>query len=152
MSRIITLNPTDPDYQLAPHFNSREFRCHHCGALVVDLRLPAACERLRKEVSDILGRDTPLRLTCGHRCKIHNAAIGGVRWSGHIRGTAADIVTPRRMNTRIFAGIAWDIREAAGIARVGCYGGYHGKFGFIHVEISKLFPWYKSTWGDSFIV
>lgn len=70
---------------LSAHFSTREFRCHHCGAVKIAPTLVARLELLRAEV----GR--PLTVVSGYRCPVHNKAVGGAPASKHLLGQAADL-------------------------------------------------------------
>ena len=75
-----------PDKHISKNFQSTEFACHHCGEIVIDMRLIVMLERLRRAIED-----RPIIITSGYRCKKHNKAVGGVRNSQHLLGRAADI-------------------------------------------------------------
>ena len=74
---------------LSKHFDSVEFACPCCGAVVIDDDLIVQLERLR----EYLGRygGGPIHINSGFRCFDHNTAVGGVRNSQHLYGKAADI-------------------------------------------------------------
>ena len=71
---------------LTKNFSRREFACHCCGEVKVDMRLVEALQKLR----DLAG--VPIRVVSGYRCPKHNAEVGGARNSYHLQGKAADIV------------------------------------------------------------
>jgi uncharacterized protein YcbK (DUF882 family) len=71
---------------LSPHFTAAEFRCKHCGKLIVDPKLIVKLEELRHAIGD-----KPIIVTSGYRCPVHNKAVGGVTNSQHMQGKAADI-------------------------------------------------------------
>jgi Peptidase M15 len=85
------------------HFCTLELKCHsgincvYCGGQnLCTPRLLAALEALRS-----VARNVPIVVTSAYRCAEHNAEIGGVADSEHVRGNAADIVirgmTPAQM-------------------------------------------------------
>lgn len=74
--------------KLGSHFDSSEFTCHCCGQGTVDPRLIELLEELRAKVGK------PIHVNCGYRCPKHNAEVGGVQNSQHVKGTAADITIP----------------------------------------------------------
>ena len=92
---------------LSAHFDSSEFKCHHCGVLK---RPPAALidalERLRT-----IGYKDGLVVVSGYRCPEHNDAIGGARYSQHRYSTAADVQPRVRVKDvqrlGVFSGIGW---------------------------------------------
>lgn len=71
---------------LTKNFSRSEFVCPDCRRLdVLDQQLVAVLQRLR----DMVGR--PLAVVSGYRCCAQNAAVGGIRFSQHLYGRAADI-------------------------------------------------------------
>ena len=82
---------------LSEHFDSSEFACKcGCGGLRngadINPRLVQVLERMRTKCGK------PLILSCGYRCPSHNAEVGGVWNSQHIKGTAADVQSPEGMS------------------------------------------------------
>lgn len=70
---------------LTVNFSRAEFRCDDCGRLdLLDQGLIAVLQRIRTAV----GR--PLVINSGYRCCARNAAVGGIRFSQHLFGRAAD--------------------------------------------------------------
>lgn len=144
MGTQIFLSRDDPDYQITDHFSTREFRCPCCRELRLDADVCVALEQLRAEAGRMLAKDTPLTISSGYRCPVHNAEVkDAVKDSEHTRGVAADVITPAGMHTRTFAAAAWQLKlksveeKTTGIRRVGCYDGYQGKYGFIHISTKK---------------
>jgi len=71
---------------LSQNFSSREFVCHHCGALPrLDEELLQLLQRMRTR------KGRPLRIVSGYRCEPHNRAVGGSKGSQHLSGRAADV-------------------------------------------------------------
>jgi hypothetical protein len=62
-----------------PHVARLEIACRCCGELYVWPRALDALSRLRVALA------TPLRITSGHRCVLHNARVGGAPLSLHKR-------------------------------------------------------------------
>ena len=77
--------------KLSKNFDAEEFVCHCCGygSGLIDERLIELLEELRAKVN------APVHVNCGYRCPKHNAAVGGVPNSQHVKGTAADIYIPK---------------------------------------------------------
>jgi uncharacterized protein YcbK (DUF882 family) len=101
---------------LSKNFSRSEFACGDCGrADVVDEHLVEVLQRLRDE----LGR--PLRIISGYRCARYNRVVGGIRFSQHLFGCAADI--PRGLVTR-------DMAKRAGVHGAGVREGW-----VIHVDV-----------------
>lgn len=75
--------------------------------------------------------DRPIYVTSAYRCARHNAAVGGVADSQHLRGRAADVYAD---------GVTVD--ELAAVFRslhAGGIGRYHGA-GFVHVDTRSGYP------------
>lgn len=74
------------------HFRPEEFRCRCCGGLPPFARanIEALVENVLDPARERLG--LPIVVNGGYRCPKHNAAVGGVRGSQHMKGEAADIV------------------------------------------------------------
>jgi hypothetical protein len=114
---------------LSAHFSREELACHCCGELVLDDRLVAALESLRKVAG------APVIIHDAYRCPGHNQEVGGVTDSEHTRGMAADV--------RIEGLSLQQMYEAA--LKVpefleGGIGAYDG--GFLHVDVRRC----RSRW------
>lgn len=102
--------------KLSAHFDSSEFACKcGCGGLSngadINPRLVQVLERMRA----IIGK--PLVLSCGYRCPVHNAEVGGVSNSQHIYGTAADVQRPDGVMLQTL----YDAAVTAGADGIGVY-------------------------------
>lgn len=150
---ILKLRAKDADFQLQPskwdgpsHFNTSEFRCNHCGELMIHYDLVLALERLRSEIGK------PLIITSGYRCIEKNKATkGSAKRSGHTKGYAADIALPSGFTMKLFRETIWRTRKHTGIKRVGSYDGYQDKHNFCHVGIRRKWIGRNSLaqrWGD----
>jgi len=77
--------------KISQHFARSEFACQ-CGNCpqsqdpTVDVTLINILEELRRHFN------TPITVTSGVRCKIHNSNIGGSPFSKHLEGKAADVL------------------------------------------------------------
>lgn len=73
------------------HFTEKELRCKHCGQLPPSVRenLVALVDHVLDPLRDQYGK--PIYVTSGFRCPAHNAAVGGVPNSQHMKGEACDI-------------------------------------------------------------
>ena len=67
------------------YFRASEFRCRHCGEIVIESRVIEILERLR------IYFGKPIVITSAYRCRVHNKRVGGVPNSAHTRGYAVDI-------------------------------------------------------------
>lgn len=115
-----------------PHFSPREMACRCCGELYKgDGPLPEELMLFLdglEEVRERWGR--PMVVNSGHRCRVHNAAVGGTAESRHLE-IAADIAVPEEEQAR-FAKIA----EEAGFTGIGVYPAR----GFVHIDMGTDFP------------
>ena len=68
------------------NFKLAEFRCRHCGKLKLNINLLLKLEELRTALGD-----KPMIINSGYRCITHNANVGGIKTSEHLKGNAADI-------------------------------------------------------------
>lgn len=83
---------------LSEHFSRREFACRcGCGLDTIDAETMRLCEIARA----IEGG--PAEVKSGHRCALHNAAVGGAVHSQHVLGRAADlgVSDPARVYQRL---------------------------------------------------
>lgn len=86
---VIDSANVNPIGKLSEHFSAEEFACHCCGLGIPDPKLIELLERLRALA------EAPIHINCGYRCPKHNAEVGGVENSQHVKGTAADITIPK---------------------------------------------------------
>lgn len=83
--------------EMAPCFRENGTRCRECPLKQPAEKLPACCEEsldaLMTEVLEPARRrlGKPIVINSGYRCSVHNATVGGVVNSQHIKGEAADI-------------------------------------------------------------
>ena len=66
-----------------------EFRCKCCGQVAFPENIEALVENVLDPAREKLG--APIVVNSGYRCPKHNAAVGGVTNSQHMKGEAADI-------------------------------------------------------------
>ena len=74
------------------HFKLEEFPCRCCGSngtLQAMGNTKALVEAVLDPAREAYGK--PIYVNSGYRCQKHNAEVGGVRNSQHLRGEAADI-------------------------------------------------------------
>lgn len=119
-----TTYPTKTHY--SEHFSRRELECR-CGCetpLSVQRNLTELAVYLEK-LRALLG--VPMHVHCAHRCRPHNAAIGGAPASQHIEGTACDFSTRKHTPKQTMA-------VAAKITRF-YEGGLHAYPWGTHVDI-----------------
>ena len=126
---------------VTPNFSQDEFRCKHCGKLVLDPRLPVLCQQIRTFASKEKGFEIPLIVSSGYRCPEHNARVGGVPDSQHVHGKAADLI-PRGITARELHRL---IMKAYYEHRLSCLGGLGLYRTFVHVDTfmtGKLRRWH----------
>ena len=108
--------------KITNNFADHEFRCPCCEMLSNSDAFIPFVERLQK------ARDKariPFVITSGYRCPRHNAEIGGVPDSSHMKGIAADIrIRSNRERFLILNGLMY-----AGFRRIGV------KHTYIHVDM-----------------
>ena len=73
------------------HFTEKELRCKHCGQLPPSVRenIVSLVDNVLDPLREAYGK--PIYVTSGYRCPAHNAAVGGVPNSQHMKGEACDI-------------------------------------------------------------
>ena len=73
------------------HFKFEEFRCRCCGGLppLARANIEALVDNVLDPARQAFGG--PVTVNSGYRCEKHNAEVGGVKNSQHLRGEAADI-------------------------------------------------------------
>lgn len=91
---------------MTPHFTLAEFcRSGTAARRGIDNALPPELapaalqtlemlERIRKQLSEIAGRDVPVLISSGYRCPALNLAIGSSSTSDHPKASAADWTAP----------------------------------------------------------
>lgn len=117
--------------KLSNNFSSKEFACKGTGCCgnssPISPILIYGLEKLRSLVCKKLGKETPLKINSGFRCRTYNARIGGASDSRHPLGDGADVDTPDGLTDKEFYGLA----EKVPAFRDGGIGLYSGR---IHVD------------------
>jgi len=71
------------------YFKPEEFMCRcGCGQIIIDDKLIEKLDKAREAAG------VSFTITSGYRCEKHNANVGGVKDSAHIKGMATDIACP----------------------------------------------------------
>lgn len=77
---------TDANKNVGKHFKVKEFACRDGSQVVfIDSYLVSILDILRNQVGK------PVHITSGYRTPARNKAVGGAKYSYHMRGMAADI-------------------------------------------------------------
>ena len=118
----------DPSIRVTEHFMASEFRSKLWPSPGWQIAWPLVdgIEALRSRLG------VPVRVVSGFRSRIHNATVGGVSGSLHLRGLAADIVVLGRDVDSIALAA-----RAVGLGGVGTY----YRDGFVHVDIGHRREW-----------
>jgi len=107
---------------ISKNFVLSEFECHCCGRVMLDSILLKKLQELRNKIN------SEIYIISGYRCEKHNASVGGVKNSQHLRGKAADI------HARNYP--LGNLLEAAENIGFGGIGTYLTK-GFLHLDVRK---------------
>lgn len=119
--------------KLSENFCLAEFHCkgkNCCSSTLLDDKLIELLQKLR----DKLG--TEININSGYRCRRHNAAVGGVVSSNHVKGKAADIIVPG-------VGCAEVAKAAESVGFKGII--LYPKKRFVHVAVRDTKSFQKNT-------
>lgn len=89
--------------QLSPHFSSLAFdcRCSRPGCITTFI-----ADELIQALETLWVKAGPLSLDRGYSCPEHNAEVGGLKDSQHLRGKAADVKSKASLLVREVAQLA----------------------------------------------
>lgn len=126
-----------PNEQLSSHLSRSEIACKcGCGFDSVSSATVDLFERIRELCCKCKGKDVPIAVSSGCRCPKHNAAIGGLKNSQHVRGNALDLICPNGVSMDEFHGVCLACNPNGGV-------GFYRKRCFIHVDTRGQ----KARWG-----
>ena len=151
-------NPILVNSRISLHLDYSEVRCQcrldgspECTGGILRAETAMIFEKLRVAVSSNIGRETPLHVASGLRCRPYNARIlGASTESKHIHGMALDILKPAGIDLQEF----WELAHLT--AHVYCRGGagfywsweWQGKIvGGVHLDIFSDVP--NRRWRES---
>lgn len=114
------------DVKLSANFHLREWtcKCGKCQVQKVDPEMVEKLQRLREKLG------CAVRVGSAYRCPSHNAAVGGVKNSTHLAGSAADCTSAVHSPAELA-----DIAESMGI-----FGGIGRYSTFTHLDNRKDGP------------
>lgn len=143
---IKTYTRAQGNLRLTTNFRVKEFECHcyKCSSIKIDEKLVNFLQKIRDHFQQ------PVVISSSYRCPTHNAKVGGVKSSLHIKGMAADI-TIKGVSPVEIAKFA----ESIGVKGIGLYD--TSKDGhFVHIDTrDKKGFWfghaqeYRSTFGGT---
>ena len=115
------------------YFSDAELMCHgadqgdcNCNedtAYRINPRLLELLDQLRENVGG------PLEISCAYRCPYWNEQVGGVEYSQHVLGNAADIIVPDWLTIDQFL---WYTQQLPFDGR-----GVYRDSGFIHCDVRE---------------
>lgn len=109
--------------KLTEHFNDTEFTCRcGCGTNNISRLLVDKLERAR------VACGCKFIITSGTRCEKHNAKVGGVKNSAHVKGYAVDIALDDNDRVAILQALRKEFNRI-GVAK-----------NFVHVDIDPSLP------------
>ena len=132
MSNIKTYSKRkDGGTRLAAHFTVSEFASKDgADEVKIDLLLVQHLETIRQHFGK------PVTVNSGYRTPAHNAAVGGVKDSYHVKGMAADIVVQGVKSK--------DVAQYAESLKIGGIGWYE-KSNFVHIDTRSGCVRWKDT-------
>lgn len=91
---------TDANKEVGQHFKVKEFACQDGSQVVfIDDYLVSILDILRNQVGK------PVHINSGYRTPTRNKAVGGAKYSYHMRGMAADIrvngISPKELANKL---------------------------------------------------
>lgn len=114
------------------NFTKHEVSCKHCGEFYYDAPAMDKLQRLR----DLWGR--PLVINSGHRCKSHNANVGGAPGSQHLK-LAFDVRMPKATASRVSG--SHSQQEFVRLARQVGFTGIGVYNSFVHLDTGPARTW-----------
>lgn len=104
-----------------------EFACKcGCGNNLITDDVVTLCSDIKNELGEAIS------INSGYRCKTHNAAVGGVSNSQHVKGNAADISCSNLPKLKKLCKRMWSANKVGGL---GLYAT------FVHVDTGSHRTW-----------
>ena len=133
--------------QLSKYFVSTEMDCHGsgcCSKTLINSQLIKYLNQIREHFN------SPVTISSGYRCPIHNSRVDGATGSRHTKGDAADIIVKGHTPKEVA-----QYAESINIKGIGLYETASDGY-FVHVDTrDKKSFWYgqaqayRDTFGDS---
>ena len=124
---------------MAKYFQPQEFACKcGCGFALPDDRLLTTLNTIRAALG------SPVTVTSGCRCPIHNRRVGGVYNSNHMDGTAADIQCKGKSPSEVH-GTILALHSAGKLPELAGLGIYDT---FVHVDVAPKLPGRLRRWDE----
>jgi len=121
---------------LSKNFSRCEFNCRcGCGFDRIKPELVEQIQRFRNLLWISYGQEIPVKISSGCRCPNHNEAVGGMRNSLHIQGSAADVLFEHV--PVMVAGRMVYLANQLGLMKVGGLGVYPDR-NFLHLDVRRL--------------
>ncbi len=121
------------------YFTEKELRCRGTGECDMNDNFMLKLEELRKKYN------TPMIITSAYRHPAHNVAIGGSRYSAHIKGRAVDVQVVGKDALRLVR-----LALECGMTGIGvAQRGPHNKR-FIHIDDLENSQESPRPWGWSY--
>lgn len=130
--------------QLSKYFVSTEMDCHGsgcCSKTLINPQLIKYLNQIREHFN------SPVTISSGYRCTIHNSRVGGATGSRHTKGDAADIIVKGHTSKEVA-----QYAESIGVKGIGLYETASDGY-FVHIDTrDKKSFWYgqAQTYRDTF--
>jgi uncharacterized protein YcbK (DUF882 family) len=130
--------------KISEHISIKEVYCKHCkkGAEKIHRVLIEFFERLKEEVQEYIGRETPIIINSGYRCPTYTRWLitQGVKTSlgsPHLYGVAFDLSIPNNLTKKEFVKL---IRFVSQKYDIGIRIGWKNYTTHVHIDVAYLIP------------
>ena len=112
----MSVNLYKSNIQITTHFNSKEFKCPHCGVMKIDTELISKVEKIFSKVNA-----SKCIVSSGYRCPTYDKRENGFA-GRHSEGLAMDCIFYDKnggiIPSKIIICVAYDLGELNGIAKI----------------------------------